>query len=453
MVKINSNFDELYTSKDSLPSIFSYKSFITVWLSNADYICDGVNDHVEIQQAIDYAEWIGGGTVLLAKATYNISYPMTLKAWVSLVWVSKTGTILKWATWLTGWVIYQWATYIASGTLSDLTIDANSISNVSWIQIYRSNGLSVRNIICKNIVWVWGMLFGSYSGWVSYDLTIDNIVLDSVTGTSLEGLLIYNVEHFSITNNKFTNCECSNTCAVSIYLLSKNGTVSGNYFENSNDSFGLLDITGSNNVVVTGNTFNQKWTNGGGGIILHNNKDITIGDNTFKSNNNTGRGIYMIDWSSTIDWHTIPYPNSLNLAITGNIINGFYYPIIATDDDGSKNNARENVSIVWNQLLGYNFAWIAITNFKGDIKTHNISNNIFTPTTSGDKRWVYIVGNATHGFKKSIISGNIITLVSGQSDCIDLTYANEVQVYGNMNTPNGAWVAVKQTSCTSVTVV
>lgn len=45
----------------------------STWTGQADYFCDGTNDEVEIQAAIDYLSKIGGGQVLLTLGTFNLT--------------------------------------------------------------------------------------------------------------------------------------------------------------------------------------------------------------------------------------------------------------------------------------------------------------------------------------------------------------------------------------------
>lgn len=55
----------------------------TVGMANADYLCDGTDDHVQIQAAIDAVKLAGGGVVFIKTGTYNAA-TMTLKNTVSL---------------------------------------------------------------------------------------------------------------------------------------------------------------------------------------------------------------------------------------------------------------------------------------------------------------------------------------------------------------------------------
>jgi hypothetical protein len=50
-----------------------YKVFVTVGFENADYICDGDADHVEIQAALTAVNAVGGGMVYLKKGNYSLT--------------------------------------------------------------------------------------------------------------------------------------------------------------------------------------------------------------------------------------------------------------------------------------------------------------------------------------------------------------------------------------------
>lgn len=45
---------------------------------NADYVCDGVDDHIQIQAAIDYVSSASGGKVLLLEGEYFVGGPITI---------------------------------------------------------------------------------------------------------------------------------------------------------------------------------------------------------------------------------------------------------------------------------------------------------------------------------------------------------------------------------------
>jgi hypothetical protein len=57
---------------DDINDNFQYKTTVTVGTSDADYVCDGVDDQVQIQEAIDYVSSLGGGIIRVKKGTYNL---------------------------------------------------------------------------------------------------------------------------------------------------------------------------------------------------------------------------------------------------------------------------------------------------------------------------------------------------------------------------------------------
>lgn len=52
--------------------------FITVGTADADYVTDGTDDDVQIQQAIDEIETALGGTIFIKSGTYNLSAPLVV---------------------------------------------------------------------------------------------------------------------------------------------------------------------------------------------------------------------------------------------------------------------------------------------------------------------------------------------------------------------------------------
>lgn len=52
--------------------------------SDCDYICDGVADDVQIQQAVDYVNGLGGGDIIIRPGTYNITTCVYLKSHVHI---------------------------------------------------------------------------------------------------------------------------------------------------------------------------------------------------------------------------------------------------------------------------------------------------------------------------------------------------------------------------------
>ncbi len=124
----------------------------------------------------------------------------------------------------------------------------------------------------------------------------------------------------------FKNCDLTNASTVSLFLLCKNGRFIGNSVENAVDDYGLLDLTGIENVSVIGNALSHTGTTGANGIVNRNTNNVTITGNTINGkvmSGAGGSGIIVLDWSGTIDAHTNPFPYTENLVISSNVVTGF----------------------------------------------------------------------------------------------------------------------------------
>jgi hypothetical protein len=66
------------TSQITKQNLLRGRPFITVGFSDADYICDGTADNVQIQAAIDAISVAGGGTIVLRAGTYTLAASLTI---------------------------------------------------------------------------------------------------------------------------------------------------------------------------------------------------------------------------------------------------------------------------------------------------------------------------------------------------------------------------------------
>lgn len=71
---------------------------------------------------------------------------------------------------------------------------------------------------------------------------------------------------------------------VSVFLLSEEVKIVGNNIENAVNDYGLLDLTGCNQVVVTGNVFRNTGTTGANAIVNRNTRDVVIANNQLVGN-------------------------------------------------------------------------------------------------------------------------------------------------------------------------
>jgi len=112
----------------------------------ANYICDGVNDHVEIQAALD-ALPATGGEVLLLDGTYNIEVSLAMDSYQTLRGCGPN-TVLTTSTTITGLI----TAVGGSGTekvgivVADLRIDGASTaySGIYWDYVDYSDIRNVR---------------------------------------------------------------------------------------------------------------------------------------------------------------------------------------------------------------------------------------------------------------------------------------------------------------------
>ena len=161
-----------------------------------------------------------------------------------------------------------------------MVLDGNNVSNVSGVQIYKYNNLTFSGVTVKNINGSWGMRFGLYgadeNADKSYELTIKDCIIQTVTNTSLEGIITVNTKKINILNNVIRDCDLTNASMVSIFLLCEDVKISGNHIENAVNDYGLLDLTGCNQVIVSGNTLKNTGSTGNNAIVNRNTRDVVI---------------------------------------------------------------------------------------------------------------------------------------------------------------------------------
>lgn len=165
--------------------------------TEADYYCDGTDDDVQIQAAIDAVSTAGGGTVFLRNGTYIIGSPVDIssKNNLSIIGESRDGTIIsaKNAFPTDNGLIE--ATTVSNLFISSLTIDGNSAGQTTQ----EHNGIDING--------------GSYN-------TIYDVRLYDINFTSNWGSGIYLASQNSIISHCFASL-----CEYGIYLDSSNNSI------------------------------------------------------------------------------------------------------------------------------------------------------------------------------------------------------------------------------------
>jgi hypothetical protein len=133
----------------------------SVSTSGADYVCDGTDDDVQIQAAIDAVSTAGGGTVLLREGHYNYTAnPILPKNNVTVRGEGRTNTFLvpSWSAQRaafgngTNGGAFTSSTPLVNFELRDLTIDCTSASYTSYATSVKGIFIQyLRNCVFDNI--------------------------------------------------------------------------------------------------------------------------------------------------------------------------------------------------------------------------------------------------------------------------------------------------------------
>lgn len=405
---------EDYTTaeKAKLATLEDIKTFVTVGFSEADYICDGVADNVQIQQAID-AVTVNGGTILIKKGTYNFTNNIQLKSNVRLIW-EWTWTILKaWGS--HGWIIYQWDTIVpVNASVESMALDVNNILNVSAVQIYKFNKLTFRDVYVTNVNNIWAFKLWDYGAdpavAKSYALAMYNVRIENSNSWTREPIITVNTDNITLNWVVVKWCDLTNASYVSIFLLSKNVKITNCHFESATDDFWLLDLTWAENVTITWNTFIHTGATWWNAIVNRNTNNVTITWNTLNWKVQSwagGNGIIILDWSWTIDWHTNPFPYTENLVISSNVVTGFDSSFNFSNSDASTNCWWSNITIANNQCTWFNYSFLTSRHVSGRNSARwNIVWNNIIPRSTWDKILMWF--RATWSFQntKLVINWN-----------------------------------------------
>jgi len=277
---------------------------------DCDYLCDGVNDQVEIIQALEALPETGGEIVIL-DGTYNITASINILKNNVSIRGNGNATILKRKYDSTDTDRGLITLNGKSGCkIQDLQIDGNKTEYTAsyncGICLYSSNNNTITGNTCYN--------------------NDDGILLDS-----------------SSNDNTITGNTCKNN-DYGIHLYSSNNTITGNTC-NNNDYQGIY-LRSSDNNTITGNTCN----NNGYGIYLSSSSYNTVTGNT--CNNNDYHGIYLSSSSgNTITGNTCynNYDGILLDSSSGNTITG--NTCYNNDSDGIYLGSSNNNTVTGNTCI------------------------------------------------------------------------------------------------------
>lgn len=259
----------------------------------ANYVCNGTNDHIEIQAALD-ALPTTGGEVLLLDGTYNIEVTLTLDSYQTLRGCGRN-TILTTTT---------AGVDIITGTGGDGT---------------ELVGILIADLCVDGTVGGATVNFGIYFEYVDYSRVISSWVKNC---TDWGGIALVNCDFDEIISNTIENCfdgiYLETSCNIiivgnlvveageGIYLeTSNNNTIEGNACIRANDY--SIYLYGSNTNIISGNTCSR---NDKESIFLSGSDGNVISGNICQRNG--WRGIYLSDSHSNIVSGNICRENSQN---------------------------------------------------------------------------------------------------------------------------------------------
>lgn len=240
----------------------------STWTGQADYFCDGTNDEVEIQAAIDYIDSLGGGCVYILQGDYNLSSSIVL---CNNLLFNGDGPKTK---------LVQSSSYskiLDCSTLSNITIADIFIYGYTYsTSIYGIYG-NGNNIICSRCIianCATGIYYiNSISSSEVYSCTIGINSAYNILGCSVHDCYSSGISGGNISTCTVNNCSDNiigtyGNNIVNNYsyngfsgiLLRDNSTCNGNYC--SGNTYGIqIAGTAIGKNVVTGNRCTGNTTN------------------------------------------------------------------------------------------------------------------------------------------------------------------------------------------------
>ena len=344
-----------FASKDSAGSSGKRTCRFVVGTSTAgwtkdecDYLCDGTDDQVEINAAIQ-ALPSGGGEIVILDGAYNITATIAMDKDNVKLSGNGNATVLRrmWNSSADEGVITITATN-GGCCVENIFVDGNksaySSLNNNGIYLSSSSNNTITGNTCNNNnsgIHLYSSSNNTITGNTCNNNGNSGIYLSSSSNNTITGNTCNNngnsgIHLYSSSNNTITGNTCNNN-GNGIYLSSSNNTITGNTCNNNGNG---IYLSSSSNNTITGNTCNN---NGNSGIYLRSSSNNTITGNTC---NNNGNGIYLFNSSSN---NTITGNTCIRGKGTSSDYKSSQYTIYL---NGTKNNYN---LISSNNIMGKNY--------------------------------------------------------------------------------------------------
>jgi parallel beta-helix repeat protein len=355
----------------------------------ADYTCDGTDDQLKIQEAID-ALGTTGGTVYLLEGTYNISGSINLDNVANLpddlgndsgkaIIGAGAGTVLQVMSGASNVNVIN-ASGVSSIFIAQLDIDGNSRTGSD------NYGINFNSVTDSKIEKVW--VENMYGHGIVFTTSSNNLVSDNhISLNGIHGIELFNSNDNVVSDNQIINNNGQSSGGQGIVLdSSSNNILSRNNIQSTLATKHLYGVafTSSDYNVFSNNSVQSSVIYG---IVLDSSFNNTLISNNIQSNGFAG----IVAWGAS------------NNIISGNVIYDHTGYGIKLEDDGSYSASGDNNTVTANII--YNSG-------SGITIEYSDNNLIFSnhiKSTSGSNTGINILtGGGSDLSESNYLSGNLI---------------------------------------------
>lgn len=301
--------------------------------AQADYVCDGVNDQVEIQAAIDAlpsTTLVNNGVVQLSQGSFNISNTISINKSMTLTGMGLTSTIIQLAANTNKTMIQTSESVILYGvTISNLYLNGWKANQTAGHGIYLQGASGSFGARVQNV----GILNTKESG-ITTKIQSSWILDNYINACGAQGIAVSTYAYTTMVRGNYVqSCRTEGIYSGS----SETKIISNEVWDCTNRGLYLYLAT---KIEVIGNDFG---TNGLYGIGIGGGDSHTIIGNIIYNNSKTSAGTY-----SGINLSTASGDTPDNMIIQGNEI--YDDQTTKTQGYGININSGDNITIIGNNL-------------------------------------------------------------------------------------------------------
>lgn len=412
---------------------------LTIGFSDAQYICDGINDEEQFKAAFsavpdeDLVLKIGPGNY-----RFGGSEPLFLgKRRINFIGSGQGVTVFSPMPDSTmGSLLNNFKDPVHGLSVVGITFDLSTRPDVGAMHIYHGDFVEVANCEFKGQTSVndrvWLLRFGNYNDPevnVSYNLNFhDNYIHDNDCG-SYEPLLIANERFPTITNNRFENNKTS-AYEIVLYINNHFAVIMGNTFANSKaksiavmesqdsyianniamvDELRFISVINSQRTTISGNTasFKSALTGDSSGVelfdrmagpdghehIISPTTEVLIAGNTI-TDFKFGVRMQIVGHLGVDDYEL----NQSEVQISSNTFNGIKAIPIAIGADHIE-NTLSHIRVLRNNVISWNGEFTGAITFRGYKAAPmqgelHVQWNVVAPSSKGNTSGIRLINTA-----------------------------------------------------------